>query len=82
MNIDMVRKVLLWCAVINYGILLAWFLFFILAHNWLYLLHSQWFRLSVEQFDVLHYAGMSVFKLGILLLNVVPWIALHIARRG
>lgn len=82
MSIDMVRKVLLWCAVINYGILLAWFLFFILAHDWLYLFHSRWFHLSVEQFDMLHYAGMSVFKLGILLLNVVPWIALHIARRA
>jgi hypothetical protein len=82
MSIDMVRKVLLWCAVINYGILLAWFWFFILAHDWLYLFHSRWFHLSVEQFDMLHYAGMSVFKLGILLLNVVPWIALHIARRA
>lgn len=82
MNIDMVRKVLLWCAVINYGILLVWFVFFVLAHDWMYLLHSRWFRLSVEQFDMLHYAGMSVFKLGILLLNVIPWIALHIVRRA
>ena len=78
----MVRKVLLWCAVINYGILLVWFVFFVLAHDWMYLLHSRWFRLSVEQFDMLHYAGMSVFKLGILLLNVIPWIALHIVRRA
>jgi hypothetical protein len=82
MSIEVVRRVLLWCALINYGILLVWFLFFILAHDWMYALHSQWFRLSVEQFDMLHYAGMSVFKLGILLLNVVPWIALHIARRA
>ena len=82
MSIDMVRKVLLWCAVINYGILLAWILFFIVAHDWLYLFHSRWFHLSVEQFDMLHYAGMSVFKLGILLLNLVPWIALHIAHRA
>jgi uncharacterized protein DUF6868 len=82
MSIDVMRRVLLWCAVINYGILLVWFLFFILAHDSMYLLHSRWFRLSVEQFDMLHYAGMSVFKLGILLLNVVPWVALHITRRA
>ena len=43
----------------------------------MYLLHSRWFRLSVEQFDMLHYAGMSIFKLGIILLNVVPYIALE-----
>jgi len=58
------------------------FLFFVLAHDWMYLLHSRWFRLSVEQFDMLHYAGMSIFKLGISLLNVVPYIALRIVRRA
>ncbi|MGE5219290.1 MAG: DUF6868 family protein [Chloroflexota bacterium] len=82
MSIDVVRKALLWCAVINYGILLVWFLFFVLAHDWMYLLHTRWFRLSVEQFDMLHYAGMSIFKIGILLLNLVPCVALHLIRRA
>jgi hypothetical protein len=41
MSIEMVRKALLWSAVINYGILLVWFLFFVLAHDRMYLLHSQ-----------------------------------------
>ena len=82
MTIEMTRKALLSCALINYGILLVWFLFFVLAHARMYLLHSRWFRLSVEQFDVLHYAGMSIFKIGILLLNLVPYIALHIMRRA
>jgi hypothetical protein len=81
MNDDVLRKALLWCAIINYAILLVWFLFFILAHDWMYLLHSRWFRFSIEQFDTLHYAGMSIYKLGILLLNLVPYIALHLARR-
>jgi hypothetical protein len=82
MTIEMMRKALLWCAVINYGILLVWFLFFVLSHDRMYLLHSRWFRLSVEQFDMLHYAGMSIFKIGILILNVVPYIALQIMRRA
>jgi Family of unknown function (DUF6868) len=82
MSVDMLRKMLFWCGVINYGILLVWFLFLWVAHDWMYALHGQWFHLSVEQFDMLHYAGMSVFKLGVLLLNVVPWIALHIVRRA
>jgi hypothetical protein len=82
MNIEIVRRSLLWCAVINYGILVVWFLFFMLAHDWMYQLHGRWFHLSVDQFDMLHYAGMSVYKLGILLLNLVPYIALHIVRRN
>jgi len=75
-------KALLWCAVINYGILLVWFLFFMLAHEWMYLYHGRWFRLSAQQFDMLHYAGMSILKLGIILLNLVPYFALRIARRA
>lgn len=82
MAIDMIRKVFLSCALINYGILLVWFLFFILAHDWMYFFHGRWFRLSVEQFDMLHYTGMSIFKIGIILLNLVPWIALHICRKS
>jgi len=82
MSIEMVRRALLWCAVINYEILLIWFLFFMLAHDWMYLLHSRWFHLSVDQFDMLHYAGMAIFKIGILLFNVVPYIALRISQRN
>jgi hypothetical protein len=81
MDRDAARKMLFWCGVINYGVLLLWFLVFLFAHNWIYLLHSRWFHFSVEQFDMLHYAGMSIFKIGILLFNVAPYFALHIVRR-
>jgi hypothetical protein len=32
----------------------------------------------VEQFDGLHYAGMALFKIGLILVNRVPYIALRI----
>lgn len=78
MTLAMVRKTLLWCAIINYGVLLVWFLVFLLAHDWLYGWHSQWFLLSREQFDAVHYAGMALYKIGILLFNLVPYVALRI----
>ena len=80
MSIAMVREALLWCTLINYGVLLVWWLFFLLAHDWMYQLHGRWFHLSVEQFDALHYAGMAIFKIGILLFNLVPYMALHIVK--
>jgi hypothetical protein len=82
MNIDTARRFLLWCALINYGVMMLWFLVFILAHDLIYQIHGRWFRLSVEQFDALHYMGMSIYKLGVLLLNVVPYLALLIVGRG
>jgi len=81
-DIKTLRGALLWSALINYGVLLLWFLFFIVAHDWIYLLHGRWFRLSIEQFDMVHYAGMAIYKIGILLLNLVPWFTLQICQRN
>jgi len=78
MNIEFMRSFLLWCTVINYGILVVWFLVFVFAHDWIRRFHGQWFRLSDEQFDFLHYVGMSIYKIGILLFNLVPLVVLWI----
>ena len=78
MTIEMIRGMLAWSTVINFGVLLWWFLFFSLAHDWTYRVHGKWFKLTPEQFDALHYGGMAVFKLGIVLFNLVPYLALRI----
>jgi hypothetical protein len=78
MSIEIARDVLGWCAVINLLLLAWWFLFFAYAHDWMYRLHGRWFTLSVERFDAIHYGAMALFKLGIILLNIVPYLALRI----
>ena len=78
MTIETIRDVLGWCAVINLGLLLWWFLFFMLAHDWMYRIHGKWFKLPVERFDAIHYSGMAFFKMCILLLNIVPYLAIRI----
>ena len=80
MTIDMIREALLWCFVINMGLLLWWFLFLTLAHDWVYRFHSKWFKLSVESFDTIHYAGLAFFKIAIFVFNIVPYLALTIVR--
>lgn len=62
MTIDQVRELLGWCAVMNLGLLLWWFLFFALVHDLVYRLHGKWFKLSVERFDAIHYAGMAILN--------------------
>jgi len=78
MTIEVTRNFLLWCTLIDYGILLVWFLFFAFAHDWIQQLHGRWFRLSSDQFDALHYAGTGIFKIGIILFNLVPFVVLWI----
>ncbi len=67
MTIDLVRDALRW-----------WFLFFTLAHDWVYQFHGKWFKLSVDKFDAIHYASMAFFKICIFLFNIVPYFALRI----
>jgi hypothetical protein len=75
------RDFLLWSTILNYLVLTLWFIVFCVAHEWMYTLHGRWFRLTSAQFDALHYGGMAVYKVGILLLNLVPLIALSIVAR-
>ena len=78
MNPEDIKCFLLASLLINYGILLVWFSVFALAHEWLYRLHTRWFRIPAESFDAMHYMGMAVYKIGIILFNLVPLIALAI----
>ena len=63
MTIEVLRQFLLWCLIINVALLLWWFLFIWLAHDFVYRFHGKWFKMSVETFDAIHYGGMAIFKL-------------------
>ena len=79
MTITLLSAILGWSTLINMGILTFWFIAILLAHDALYRLHSRWFRLSMEQFDNIHYAGMAFYKISIFLFNLVPFLAIQIA---
>jgi intracellular septation protein A len=64
--------------VINFGLLIVWFVGFIFARDWIRRYHGKWFKLSEESFDAIHYAAMAFFKLLIFVFNLVPYIALLI----
>lgn len=53
-------------------------LVFTFAHGPLYRLHTKWFRLDEDRFAAIHYAGITLMKTGVLLLNVAPYLALRI----
>jgi hypothetical protein len=49
-----------------------------LARNLVWRLHRRWFKFRPMQFDIADYAGMAIFKIGVLLPNVVSLLALII----
>ena len=63
---------------INAGWLLLWLLAFVWLHDWMYRMHSRWFTLSLERFDAIHYGGMALFKMAVVVFNLVPYLALRL----
>ena len=78
MSIELLRGTLGWSALLNMGILLWWFLFLTLANDWVYKWHSKFCKIQREQFDAIHYAGMTFYKICIFTFFIVPYLALRI----
>jgi hypothetical protein len=78
MSVAMVRNALLWCSVINYSLLVLWVLLYLLSRDCFYRVSGKWFRISREQYDTMQYGGIIIYKLGIVLFNIVPYIALRL----
>ena len=80
MTLDLLQAWLGWCALLNLGVLLIWWLMIWLAGDLVFRLHSRWFRLTRERFDAIHYAGLAAYKMAIYLVFALPWLALVIVR--
>ncbi len=78
MTVEMLTAVLGWTTLINFVLLAWWFLFLVVASDWTYRLHTKWFSFPREKFDAIHYSLMGVFKMGIIIFNLVPYLALRI----
>lgn len=81
MSVYEVKVFLLASIAIHYAILLIWFGAFVFRHEWLLGLHRRWFDIPAQRFDAIHYGAMSVYKIGILLLNAVPLLALIVVGK-
>jgi hypothetical protein len=78
MDIQTLTAFFMWCTLINGGILILWSVLFMAAPNLVYRTQSRWFSLSRENFDLIFYCFLGVFKLLFIFFSLVPWIALSI----
>ena len=78
MSVELIRGFLGWCTLINWAALIWWWLVLVVAREWTYRVHRKWFRITEERFDEIHYKGMAIFKMSILLFNLTPYLALRI----
>jgi hypothetical protein len=78
MNADTIQAMLGWASLLNLGLLLFWFSTFMIAHDWVYRIHSNWFKMSVVEFDAIHYRLMGFYELSIFVVLLGPYLALRI----
>ena len=78
MEVEEIRKVLGWCSAINMGMLMVWFLVLVFARDFIFRVHTRWFKISEERFDEIHYTMMGYYKMAWALFNLVPYLALRI----
>jgi hypothetical protein len=78
MNLELLQSFFGWCAVINVALIVVWFVVFTLAHDFVYKTHIIVYKISRASFDTIHYAGMGLYKLAIIVFNLVPYLVLEL----
>jgi hypothetical protein len=74
--------VLLRCVALGAGLLLFWFVLFLVAADTAYGIHSKLFDITKREFDLLNYYGMAVLKLAIFVAFLVPYVAIRLTLRA
>jgi hypothetical protein len=77
MTIDTVRSALLWSGIINYGILILWVLIVIIVRSPMHRV-ARWYGVSAENFDLIQFGGITLYKTAIIMFFLVPYVALRI----
>ncbi|MHC4175291.1 MAG: DUF6868 family protein [Planctomycetota bacterium] len=78
MDIDCIRAFFMWCTILNFALLVLSSLMCICAGDWAYRIHSKWFSISRETFNVAIYSFLALYKIFIFVFNLIPYIALSI----
>lgn len=77
-DLDGVAGILIRCFLGGMALLIVWFAGFAAAGDWVYQVHTRWFQIPRQTFDAIHYTGMAVTKITIILFFLLPWIAIKL----
>lgn len=78
MDITTLKYFFLWCTIINGAMLIVSSLVCICLKDWIYSIHSKMFSISRDVFNVGVWSFIAVFKIFVICLNLVPFVALAI----
>ena len=80
MSIKLLTEFFMWSTILNAGILAIATLLSLSAGDFAYNLHKRWFPMSRETFGIIYYCFLGLYKIFIIVFNLVPWLVLLIIR--
>ncbi len=78
MTIESLTTFLGWCSVINIGVLLFSTLMMIVMQDFVIKIHSGLFKVNPEALPMLYLQYLGNYKIAIIMLNIVPYVALKL----
>jgi len=79
--LDVVAGVLLRCFLLSVLVMLLWFWFMVFGGDFVYRVHSFFFSMTRQQFDLVHYCGLAGLKIGAFVLFLIPYISIRQLRK-
>ncbi len=67
-----------WCSVINIALLLLATIFISTFNRFTKSIHHKLFHVSMKELDLVYFRYLAYYKLGILLFNLAPYLALKL----
>ncbi len=77
-SIETIREFLGWCSVINIGMLLVSTIMLTIMRSWVIKIHASTTGVSEVELPRIYIEFLGNYKILIIILNVVPYIALRI----
>jgi len=78
MEVQTITAFFMWCTIINGAMLVFSSIMLLLAQDFVYSMHSKWFHIPRETFNVAIYSFVGFFKIVFIVFNLVPYLALLI----
>lgn len=78
MDIQTLTAFFMWCTILNAALLLVSSLIGFCVKNWAYSIHSKFFGISREAFNLAMYSFLGLYKLLFFMFCLIPYIALLI----
>jgi len=81
MTLFSLQSFLGWCSILNIGLLMFWIVILAIAPDLVFRTQRRWFPMSREVHGVVMYGMLGLFKLLVLVFNVIPYIAIRLVNQ-